>query len=195
MPVSILPMIGDRGERTLPDPTLLGIWRQMVAERKVEAVFYAGGVASADDFLRFAAKHAGRMVHAVADDGRMLGLAWLTNVEDGSAFLHYCSLGRFRRDAARKLLGHFAALGQPDGRPLLDRLLGITPEVNLPALRVLRQMGFTTLGTIPGYCRLAHQGTRCGGVISFLELRRGDSEALSCEAAGTVPCPATLPRS
>ncbi|MFM1902457.1 MAG: hypothetical protein RLZZ440_357 [Planctomycetota bacterium] len=173
MSVSVIRYVGADGRPVVGEDQLARIWRQMVAEAKVEDVFYAGGVASLEEFVAFAQRNAAHMVLAAdAASGAPRGLAWLTNVHDGSAFLHHCSLGGFSRAAARAALAALEALEQPDGQPLLDRLLGITPEANTAALRVLRLMGFRSLGTIPGYCRLAHRGGRCGGVISFYECRQ-----------------------
>lgn len=189
MDVSIVPLRGGPDGPPFSTARLEAIWEQLVAEGKVEDVFYAGGVASSADFLRFVASPAVSILAAIeAESTSIRGLAWLTNVHDGSAFLHYCTLGGFRRGVARALLAHLESLRQTDGRPALDRLLGITPEVNARALRMLKVMGFTTLGTIPGYCRLASRGGRCGGVISYYELRPGSPQ---CSAA--TPCgPATL---
>jgi hypothetical protein len=193
MSVSVIRYLGADGRPAVGEEQLAGIWRQMVAEAKVEDVFYAGGVTSLDDFSRLMAAHAAEAVLAVdAASGAARGFAWLTNVHDGSAFLHYCSLGGFSREGARAVLAAVEGLRGADGQPLLDRLLGITPEVNTAALRVLRLMGFTSLGTIPGYCRLAHRGVRCGGVISFYECRQGarrQADGLREPPAVVLHCP------
>ena len=179
MSVSILPLVNAGGQRTVSDAWLEEVWWRIVGEGKVEAVFYSGGIASLEEFLRFVAANGRHMVFSVERvSGRPWGFAWLTNVHDGSGFLHYCSLGGFGREQARLLMSHWEGLCEADGSPTVERLLGITPEANPAALRVLGIMGFTTLGTIPGYCRLAHSGRRCGGVISFFEFRRaGHGEA------------------
>lgn len=189
MAVSIVPLRGGPNSPPFSSARLEAIWEQLVAEGKVEDVFYSGGVASPAEFLRFVANPASSILVGIeAESTAIRGLAWLTNVHDGSAFLHYCTLGGFRRAVARALLAHLESLRQADGRPALDRLLGITPEVNAAALRMLKVMGFTTLGTIPGYCRLASRGGRCGGVISYYELRPGSSVLSAAARCG----PATL---
>jgi hypothetical protein len=185
MSVSILPLIGAGGQRTVSDAWLEEVWWRIVGEGKVEAVFYSGGVSSPNDFLRFVAANDRFMVFSLEGvSGRPRGFAWLTNLHDGSGFLHYCSLGGFGREQARLLMSHWEGLRNADGSPTVERLLGITPEANPAAVRVLKLMGFTTLGTIPGYCRLAHGGGRCGGVISFFEFRRAGHGA-----AGSPPLP------
>jgi len=68
------------------------------------------------------------------------------------------------------VLDYWRSFRDPSGEPLIDVLLGITPDTHRLALRVLGIMGFTSLGAVPRYCDTVYDGTRTGGVISFLEL-------------------------
>ena len=154
----------------VPDELLDETWRRLVAENKAEQVFYAGGVRSADEFVAFLRSPDITACIALPDGGEVSVIAWLTNIGNRSAFAHYCVLGRPNRAVGRAVLDYWRSFRDPSGAPLIDVLLGITPETYPLALRVLHIMGFTTIGTVPRYCDLAYAGRRAGGVISFLEL-------------------------
>ena len=176
MPIVVQSLFDDRGRPALAREALLGIWRTIVEEQKVELLFYAGGINTPAEFLEFIA--APRLEVSVASDsatGRPLAIAWLTHASDASAFVHYCVLGPPRRDVGKALLRHWCGLRDPDGAPRFDVLLGVTPDFHAAALRVLRIMGFTTLGTIPRDCHSPFAGGRCGGVISYYECPSADA--------------------
>jgi len=169
--IQIVPLRNRRGQRQLSDELLRDLWRVIVREGKVETTFYAGGVVTPEDFHEFLAD-ASRLVSLAVEQpsGRLRAAAWLTNITDGSAFAHYVTLGGFRRDVGRAVLEQWAGLTDVEGRPLVQRLLGVTPEANRPAVRLLQLLGFTVLGAIPDYCRTPYLGGRCGGVISYRTL-------------------------
>jgi hypothetical protein len=50
---------------------------------------------------------------------------------------------------------------------LLKVLVGITPETHFTALKLVRLVGFTIMGTIPNFCDLVYEGKRVGAVISY----------------------------
>ncbi len=158
------------GQRLVADAVLLDVWCRIVEEGKVESVFYSGGINTPSEFLEFILQPrilASLVVDTATDQVRALG--WLTHAGEGSAFAHYCVLGPFRRSVGRAMLTHWRGLTSAAGKPLFDMLLGITPEIHTAALRVTRIMGFTTIGTIPRYCRCTYAGGRCGGVLSSLD--------------------------
>lgn len=158
------------GQRLVADAVLLDVWCRIVEEGKVESVFYSGGINTPSEFLEFILQSgilASLVVDTATDQVRALG--WLTHAGEGSAFAHYCVLGPFRRSVGRAMLTHWRGLTNAAGTPLFDMLLGITPEIHTAALRVTRIMGFTTIGTIPRYCRCTYAGGRCGGVLSSLD--------------------------
>jgi hypothetical protein len=158
---------------TVSDAALASIWRRLVAEERVERTFYAGGIANPESFIGFLKSPHVAACIAIDEEARQPAvLAWLTNVENVSAFAHYCVLGRPSRAAGRAVLSFWESLRNPAGEPLLDLLLGITPEIHQEALRVLHILGFTSIGTIPRYCDCHYLGSRCGGVISYREFAR-----------------------
>ena len=177
MSFQVLPIEPTDGGWNVPDEALLSLWRRMVAAGKVEQTFYEGGIATPEDFLQLAKSPQIAACLAIDVEARQPAVfAWLTNIENDSAFTHYCVLGTPSRAAGRAVLRFWESLRRPDGRPLLDLLLGITPEIHAPAVRVLRILGFTSIGTIPGYCNCAYAGGKCGAVISYRQFNRnGDS--------------------
>jgi len=153
----------------VPDAALASIWLQIEAERKVEQLFYAGGIATERAFIDFIRSDGVEACLVFDTVGRRpVVIAWLTNAGGGSAFVHYCALGRPRRDAGLAVLAHWSDQRNAAGVRRFDVLLGITPETNTAALRVLRILGFTPVGTIPRYCNCFYEGGRRGGVISYL---------------------------
>lgn len=52
----------------------------------------------------------------------------------------------------------------------LDTIAGVTPEKNERALRYVEHMGFTRVGTIPGFA--SYRGETCGSVATYMT-RRG----------------------
>jgi len=96
-------------------------------------------------------------------------LGWLTNAAAGSAFVNYCVLRRPRRSAGKALLEYWCSFRDPAGKPLFRVLLGITPETHTAALRVIRIIGFKSIGTIHRYCEMDRGRTRCGVVINYFE--------------------------
>jgi len=174
MPFIVWPLRNVAGRQVLSDEVLLDVWRQIVEEDKVDLVFYAGGVCTPREFLEYILQPSLRVSLVIdAVSGLVCVLGWLTPAGDGSAFVHYCNLGRFRRDAGRTLLHHWCEPPEPGGRPVFEVLLGITPEPHAGAIRAARIMGFVPVGTIPRYCRWAAGTLRCGGVLSVFECPPG----------------------
>lgn len=158
------------GRWSLPDDPLITIWQRIVAEGKVEQLFYAGGIDAPADFLQFIkSRHVIASVVLDLETRLPRAIGWLTNASGGAAFTHYCVLGKPRRSVGRVLLDHWINLRDRDGKRLFRVLLGITPETHPAALRVIRIMGFTSLGTIPRYCQIDRGRICCGGVISYYE--------------------------
>jgi hypothetical protein len=170
MPLVALSLFDAAGRRVVTDDVLMDVWRRIVAEDKVELVFYSGGVNTPTEFLDFILQPrllVSLVVDAATERPRALG--WLTNAGEGSAFAHYCVIGPFQRSVGRAMLANWCELKDATGAPMFEILLGITPEVHTAALRLARIMGFSTVGTIPRYCRCPYAGGRCGGVLSCLE--------------------------
>jgi len=170
MPYDIIPIQHGPLGWSVPDEALVDIWRQIEAENKVAQLFYGGGMETAADFTGFI--KSGHIVACIVLDletrsPRAIG--WLTNASGGSAFVHYCVLGRPRRSAGKALLDYWSNMRGPDGQRVFRVLLGITPETHTACLRVIQIMGFTKVGTIPNYCNCAYEGAYRGAVVCYYE--------------------------
>ena len=171
MEYQVLPIAPTGMAGPVGDDHLAAVWGRLVAEQKVGHLFYSGGISTLDDFLRFVrSPDVAACLVSEEPSGEPVVIAWLTNIGNRSAFAHYGVLGRPRRAAGRAVLDYWRSFRDPSGEPLIDVLLGITPDTHRLALRVLEIMGFTSLGTVPRYCNTVYDGIRTGGVISFLEL-------------------------
>ena len=170
MQYRIVPLRDAAGQQVIGDDALVAIWGRLLAEGKVEQLFYFGGINTPEDFLGYV-KGVNLHVCVVAENetNQVRGIIWLTNISGGTAFVHYAAIGPFRRGGGRAAVDYWCSLRRQDGQPVLHVLLGITPEYHRDALRVIRIMGFASLGTIPSYCRGQGGQGRCGAVLSHYE--------------------------
>jgi hypothetical protein len=170
MEYTTVPLRTETGHQQLGDDALVAIWGRLVAEGKVEQLFYFGGINSPEEFLAYI-KATNLHVCVVVENAtkQVRAIIWLTNISAGTAFAHYATFGGFSRGVGGAALDYWCGLRRPDGQPVLHVLLGITPEYHRDALRVIRIMGFTSLGTIPSYCRGQGGQGRCGAVLSHYE--------------------------
>lgn len=87
------------------------------------------------------------------EDMQPVGLAWLTDLGPVNAFAHFAFLkttwGRNSRKIAHDILAHWFSWRHIDDRPLLQVIIGSTPNDNMPALAFIRRLGFTVVGEIP----------------------------------------------
>ena len=157
----------------IADDARVAIWGQLVAEGKVEQLFYFGGIKTPEDFL---ASIKGVNLHVCVvvenETNQVRAIIWLINISGGTAFVHYALIGPFQLAVLRAAVASWCSLRRPDGRPVLRVLLGITPEDLRDALRVIRIMGFASLGTLPSYCRGQGGQGRCEAVPSHYECEK-----------------------
>ncbi len=174
MAYEIVPVVQTPSGPSVSDDQLRAIWNCLHREGRVEMVFYAGGLTTVDQFLAF--MRSPHIMPCIAVDAESRGpliVGWLTNVHNKAAFAHYFVLGRPRWRAGWAMRDYWMGLREPDGTPLLEVLIAITPETHTQGLRATGIMGFTTIGTIPRYCNCVYAGGRQGGVISHYERRTG----------------------
>ena len=174
----VLPIRLIDGDWNVPDDAFASLWRRMVTESKVEPLFYSGGIGSAADFMDYLKRPDVLSCLVIDTTTRQpAALAWLTNIGQGAAFPHYCVFGRPRRSVGGAILEHWKSLCDPCGAPLIEVLIGVTPETHALALRVMKIMGFTPIGVIPRYCVCAFEGGRRGAVISHHVFERNGASA------------------
>lgn len=136
------------GQWTIPDPMLFKVWEQLYLEGKARDVFYGGTVSNELEFIGFM-KSGGIYPALVIDsmEQKIVFLAWLSDFkEEGYAFGHFCSLGSYKRGAGKAILEYWEKFA-------IWSVIGITPESNVKALKMVKTLGFHTLSeSIPKMC-------------------------------------------
>jgi hypothetical protein len=139
------------GVRTFPDAVITAFYQQMVKEGTLEIVFSDGSIESAEQFLQFAKRPENILALAVVDN-QIMCMAWLNGCFKNHAFTHYAMLkaawGK-HTDAIAKAYFDYWFSFESEGKPLIDILLGQTPEWNRKGIKFLQRIGWTVLGTIP----------------------------------------------
>lgn len=163
------PYLPGREDPGLDAEAMRGLYDRMEAQGLARTVFATGGPRHRDEFLALC-RDPGHAVAVIGRDGPPLALIWLNGFEARSASLHFCifregwpesvAIGRATVGA---LLDH-APPGQP---PLLDSLVGITPESNRAARLFVRKVGFKVLGFLPGRCFNTNTGKVEAAMVSF----------------------------
>ena len=179
MRYQIFPIVMTKGQLNIPDDVLAGIWRQMVEEEKAQKVFYNGYITSVYDFINFI-KNSGVLPILIADNETesFVHIAWISDYGGGHACMHHCSLGKFKRGAGKAILKYYELFQDPEaGGPAFQVLIGITPENNAAAVRVAKLMGFKIVGTVPMLCHDVYADKRIGGVISYYQYHREETQS------------------
>jgi hypothetical protein len=162
------PLLRTQTGHNIPDEVLAAVWRKMVAEGKDKATFYDGGVNSEWAFIAYLKEPANQVTLIVdTKDNTVVMVAWLNGLEARGAKCHFCSIGPYRRGAGEEAVKFWSWWKWTDGTPLFKVIVGITPELYKAAVKALKLVGFTVIGTIPLMCELRHEGVRCGAVISY----------------------------
>ena len=166
MSYQLWPVVARDGACSVPDVILYGIWKQMVDEGKVTQVFYGGTVTCAADFLAFMKAPKNLPVLVVDEEAKkIVFLAWLNGLQATHAYGHFCSLEPFKRHAVTTIIDYWKSLD------LFNIIIGLTPETNTMALRMIGIAGFKTLGILPRLCTMAYENNSIvGGVITYLDL-------------------------
>jgi hypothetical protein len=164
----VIPIINVGESCNVSDYWLRAIWYKMVEDGKEKWVFYDGSVTNENEWLDFIKAPYNYPVIVRNDDTTSGCIAWLNHYENKSARGHYCGLGVYHRGVGQAVMNYWKNLKSADGEPVLLTILGITPETNKPACRMLKVLGFTLLGVIPNFCKMKYDSDRLvGGVVSY----------------------------
>lgn len=139
------------GVRTFPDEVLTAFYRQMVEERTLDVVFSDGTMTEEAEFLRFAKRPENILAFGIADK-QIMCMAWLNGCCGNHAFAHYAMLktawGKRTAEIAAAFFDYWFSF-QTDGKPLIEVLMGQTPEWNRQGIKFIQRIGWNVLGTIP----------------------------------------------
>jgi hypothetical protein len=172
MRYQLWPLVVENGECNIPDQILENIWNQILVEGKMTKLFYSGHVADLEEWMKFIKNPVNHVILAVdTQENNICHVAWLNNLHDGLAWAHHCALGKMKREACELVVEYWKAFKNGNGDRLFEVLVGLTPENNEPAIRFLKMMGFTIVGTIPKACHTVYEGDggKVGGVVSYCE--------------------------
>ncbi len=177
MNLTLWPYIKTETGWSIPDELMRGIWTSMLVNERVQPTFYDGTVKNDREFFTYfqdGKNHA--VLVCDEEDMSLVLLAWLNNVDDGTAYAHFCFLDKFSRDGMKKVLQYWKSFP-------LNIIVGVTPESYEILIKVIEKCGLTILGTIPSMCNMVYLGRREGGVISFYELG-GQNDGKEIERSG-----------
>lgn len=171
----LIPYIQIDGSWTIPDELMKGLYRLMVQEGTAEKVFYSGSVLNEDHFLSACKSPGQHTLVILQQDGSPGGIVWLNGFMGASAQIHFCMFkaiwGTRTVEAGKKAVNYFFGLTKPDGEPLFKVLLGLTPAEYRVAIRFIKEVGVTVLGTIPHFLYHYFEKRTMGAVVSYLERR------------------------
>jgi hypothetical protein len=169
----LIPYIQVRGEWTLPDEVMKGLYRLMVQEGTAKTVFYSGTVKNDDEFLRACRGAGTHTIVILTDTGEPAAIGWLNNFLLSTAHAHWlCFKGIWgtekTHEAIKKTLEYWFHFEAGDG-PLFEVLLGIYPEDNRHINSFAQKAGFTVIGTIPKLLYNFWENRKVGAIISYIE--------------------------
>lgn len=163
----VYPIVEDNGIWNVSNDVLYATWKAIVAEGKDKLLFYDGSVTSPEGFVRFVKAPGNFPLFVVEEEsGNIHMLAWLNGLMNGTAQSHFCSVGKYRRGAAEKIIEYWMSL-EHEGKKIIHALIGITPEPLKAAVKLAKLAGYTVLGTIPNFCNMVYEARRVPGVISY----------------------------
>jgi RimJ/RimL family protein N-acetyltransferase len=142
-----------REKENLPKDILRLLYRRLVAEQLDRMLFHNRAVTE-EEFVRFAEDEALTSLFLDQANGRFVGLAWLTNIEDCQTIRKGIGSFSFFRDfwnaPLTKAFGD-VCLSQWFSIVGLNLVYGITPSPNRLAIRYCRRLGFNYVARIPQF--------------------------------------------
>lgn len=174
MSFTIIPIVKlNEGKWSLTDKQLLGIYLKMLKHRLRDRVFIMGEAETPTKFITMM-KNPRNVVNIVVDDtGECVGLSWLNKWGFNHAFCHHCVFpevwGKHTAEIGNMVLKYWFGMNRDNGDPILDVILGKTPENNRLAVKFVKTMGFTILGTVPRLCLDINKNKKIGAVFSYIK--------------------------
>jgi len=152
---------------SVPDELLMKLWQQMVGEGRAAKLFYSGTITDEHEWIDWL-KDSRNLPVIVMDarEKKVSAIAWLNNVERGSAQIHFCMYGAPAPGIGIKALEYYSKF------PGLHVIIGITPEHYDTAIRYAKRIGFTEAGRVPDMLHMAYENRRAGAVITYYEVGR-----------------------
>ena len=143
----------------------------MEREGSADTVFYDGIINSRRAFLRFIKGYRCYLVRVEEFSGVIAGVFWLNEFIGKSAMLHFCTFGN---DVGAKERLCTQAMQWVSDKKVLDSLYGLTPKPYRHIWQLMRAIGCTKRGSLPGACHLKYHDRYVDGIISVIDLRNYD---------------------
>lgn len=171
--IKIIPYVKNGDGWTITDTQLMGIYLKMLKHRLVDKVFIMGEADTPEKFIKVM-KNSRNAVNIVVDDsGECLTLSWLNRWGFNHAFVHHCffpeAWGKSSVEIGKMILKYWFSMKKDSGEPILDVIMGKTPESNRLAVKFIKRMGFTIIGTVPDICFDIKSGKKIGAVFSYIK--------------------------
>lgn len=168
--IQILPYAKIDGVRTFTDSFIRSLFVRTVESGMWDMVFYNGRIDSPDKFLTYM-KNGPAALYINVKNGEVSSYFWLSDIEDKTAYLNYCSLPVTRYRNTVKIGRHNISflLNRQDGSGnyILDMLLGLTPVRNKTGVRFAKLCGAHILGTLPLGAYIYSTGKSEPAVLSY----------------------------
>jgi hypothetical protein len=171
----LIPYIEINGTWTIPDDAMKALYRLMEKEKTAKKVFYSGTVKNEHEFLGACKAKNSHTVVILQENGHPGGIVWLNNFQATSAQIHFCMFreiwGTMSVEAGKMAVDYFLGLNKPDGSPMINVLMGATPEHYDTVISYIQKVGVTIVGRIPCFLYNYYENKPMGAVISYIERR------------------------
>jgi hypothetical protein len=149
----------------------------MILDSKaLSSVFYDGSCHTYEAFLE-AFSQPDMHFWLLFYEGQIAGLAWLNGMVHTRAFAHFCMFknvyGRSTEGLSKSVeIGRYCVANwllhtDENGKPLVDVLVGVTPERNRMALKWVQRVGFSRVGSVPHGVWMHDAGESEDAVLSY----------------------------
>lgn len=173
MSFKIIPFVKSADGWNLSDIQLLGIYFKMLKHRLVNRVFIQGEADTPEKFIEVMKNSRNAVNIVVNDDGECLVLSWLNKWGFNNAFVHHCFFpevwGEKSVEIGKMVLKYWFDMKKENGEPILDVIMGKTPENNRLAVKFIQRMGFTIVGTVPKICYDVKSKKKIGAIFSYIQ--------------------------
>ena len=171
----------------LTDRQLAHFWDAACRAGRGGAFFYDRALPSTPGFVRWC-RDGGCFPWIVLFRGEPAGMCALNGIKGRTAYGHFLLLPQkalrtaqglpVQKALVRRMLAHWLYTPGIDGRPVLDRILGLTPAGNKAALHMVRLMGARLEGRVPGACYIFKDDENVDGILSCSDRETVQEECL-----------------
>lgn len=170
--MNIVPYVWMGDHWSLPNSVMRLMWNMMVEDKTDETVFCSGVVGNEAEFIRFM-QNPGNVVMTQWIDDDPVFIGWLNSFSLCSASAHFNCFSRIwgtqSREAMQNAVDYWFGMMKQNGDPLLQTIIGMIPDDNQRAIKSVSELGFTWLGTIPGYSFNIYTDKPIGMTVGYIK--------------------------